>query len=215
MPNHSSANDARSDHQPESLAQDSDDMLMARICDGDRAALGTLFRRYARSVRGVGYKILRDSSEADDLVQDVFVLIERMCAKFDRSRGTVRFWILMMTHARAITRRRYLTFRHFYTYLDWEKEVDRSSYALATSPRYANALGDAVEKMDTLRSGFEELSDSQRETLVLFFFEGYSFEEIAAKLGQTIGNARNHYYRGLERLRRKMLSENTLEVRRA
>lgn len=215
MPNHASANDARSHHQSEALAQDSDDMLMARICDGDRAALGTLFRRYARSVRGVAYKVLRDSSEADDLVQDVFVLIERLCTKFDRSRGTVRFWILMMTHGRAIMRRRYLTSRHFYTYLDWEKEADRSSYALATSPRYANAFGEAVEKTDTLRGWFEELSDNQRETLVLFFFEGYSFEEIAAKLGQTIGNARNHYYRGLERLRRKMLSENTSEVRRA
>jgi RNA polymerase sigma-70 factor (ECF subfamily) len=190
-------------------------MLIARICEGDRVALGTLFRRYARSVRGVAYKILRDSSEADDLLQDVFVLIERLCGKFDRSRGTVRFWILMMTHRRAITRRRYLTSRHFYTYLDWEKEGDRPRYSQTTAPRYANALWEAVEKMDSLRNGFEGLSENQRETLMLFFFEGYSFEEIAAKLGQTIGNARNHYYRGLERLRRKMCAEKTVEARRA
>ena len=201
--------------QYDCLSEESDETLMVRICRGDQAALGCLFRRYARIVRGVAYKVLRDSSEADDLLQDIFVLIQRVCGKFDRSRGTVRFWILMMTHHRAIMRRRYLTSRHFYTYLDWEKEGDRSTSALATSPRHESALGEAVENTDALRSWFEELSEKQRETLVLFFFEGYSFEEIAAKLGQTIGNARNHYYRGLERLRRKMFAEKTGEVRRA
>jgi len=182
---------------------------MVRICQGDQAALGALFRRYAHQVRGIAYKVLRHSSEADDLLQDVFVLIQRLCGKFDRSKGTVRFWILMMTHHRAIMRRRYLTSRHFYSCLDWEEEADRSSYALG------NALGKLVENADTLRIWFEDLSENQRETLLLFFFEGYSFEKIAAKLGQTIGNARNHYYRGLERLRRKMFAESTVEARRA
>jgi RNA polymerase sigma-70 factor (ECF subfamily) len=215
MRNQRSKDDLVSHSQRDCLSEEADETLMVRICQGDQAALGCLFRRYARIVRGVAYKVLRDSSEADDLLQDIFLLIQRVCGKFDRSRGTVRLWILMMTHHRAIMRRRYLTSRHFYTYLDWENEGDRSAYALATSSRYVNALGEAVEKTDTLRSWFEELSENQRETLVLFFFEGYSFQEIAAKLGQTVGNARNHYYRGLERLRRKMFADETAEVRRA
>lgn len=201
--------------QCDCVSEEPDETLMVRICQGDQAALGSLFRRYARTVRGVAYKVLKDSSEADDLLQGIFLLIQRLCGKFDRSRGTVRFWILMMTHHRAIMRRRYLTSRHFYTYLDWEKEGDRSTSAQATSSRHENALGEAVENTDVLRSWFEELSENQRETLILFFFEGYSFEEIAAKLGQTIGNARNHYYRGLERLRRKIFAEKTVEVPRA
>jgi RNA polymerase sigma-70 factor (ECF subfamily) len=215
MANQRFSNDAVPHSQSDSLSEESDEMLMARICQADQAALGSLFRRYARIVRGVAYKVLRDSSEADDLLQDIFLLIYRLSGKFDPSRGTVRFWILMMTHHRAIMRRRYLTSRHFYTYLDLEEEVDGSSHSFATLTRNANAHGEIVEKRDTLRSWFEELSENQRETLVLFFFEGYSFEEIAAKLGQTIGNARNHYYRALERLRRKMLAERTVEVRRA
>ena len=215
MANQRLKDDAVSRFECDCLAEESDEMLMARICQGDQAALGALFRRYARQVRGIAYKVLRHSSEADDLLQDVFVLIQRLCGKFDRSRGTVRFWILMMTHHRAIMRRRYLTSRHFYSCLDWEEEADRSSYALATSQNYGNALGKLVENADTLRIWFEELSENQRETLLLFFFEGYSFEEIAAKLGQTIGNARNHYYRGLEKLRRKMFAEGTVEARRA
>jgi RNA polymerase sigma-70 factor (ECF subfamily) len=52
--------------------------------------------------------------------------------------------------------------------------------------------------LDKLRN---KLSSEQVQTLELHFFEGYSFHEIAEKTGQTFGNVRNHYYRGLERLR--------------
>jgi len=215
MPDENLKGDAVSSPQPDYGPEESDEKLMARVCAGDPGALASLFRRYARVVRGVAYKVLRDSSEADDLTQDVFILIHRLCGKFDRSRGTVRFWILMMTHHRAITRRRYLTSRHFYSYLDLEEEPDQSSHSLLRPTSYVDAIGEGLEKRDTLRAWFEELSHNQRETLALFFFEGFSFEEIAAKLGQTTGAARNHYYRGLDKLRRKLFADRTLEGRRA
>ena len=49
---------------------------------------------------------------------------------------------------------------------------------------------------------FEALSENQRQTLVLHFFEGRTFDEIATKLGQPKGNVRHHYFRGLEKLRK-------------
>src|SRR6266404_9896952 len=96
----------------------SDETLIAQICEGSREALADLFRRHARIVRGVAYRVLRDASEADDLLQDVFVLIHRLCKTFDGSRSPAKFWILQMAYRRAISRRRYLTSRHFYTRLD-------------------------------------------------------------------------------------------------
>ena len=48
------------------------------------------------------------------------------------------------------------------------------------------------------------LTGDQRDTLTLHFFEGYTFDEIALKLGQSFGNIRNHYYRGLDKLRKQM-----------
>jgi RNA polymerase sigma-70 factor (ECF subfamily) len=95
-----------------------DEALMAQICEGGREALAILFRRYARLVRGVAYGVLRDASEADDLLQDVFILVHRLCKTFDGSRSPAKFWILQMAYRRAISRRRYLTSRHFYTHLD-------------------------------------------------------------------------------------------------
>ncbi len=66
--------------------------------------------------------------------------------------------------------------------------------------RYEQSLEGAFGKK-ALRDVFKVLSENQRETLRLFFFEGYTFEEIALKTGQSIGNVRNHYYRGLDKLR--------------
>jgi RNA polymerase sigma-70 factor, ECF subfamily len=48
------------------------------------------------------------------------------------------------------------------------------------------------------------LSDNQQKTLRLYFFEGYTLDEIAAELGQTRENVRNHYFRGLEKLRKQI-----------
>src|SRR5580692_7790588 len=74
----------------------SDEALISKVCLGSREALAVLFRRYAGLVRGVAYRVLRDASEADDLLQDVFLLIHRLCGTFDRSNGPAKFWILQM-----------------------------------------------------------------------------------------------------------------------
>src|SRR5216683_2035586 len=182
----------------------SDEALMASVCDGDKEALACLFRRYARMVRGVAYRVLRDPSEADDLLQDIFLLIHRLCKTFDSSKGPARFWILQMTYRRAISRRRYLTSRHFYTHLDLDQAENQLGDLPTTSGRHENSMEGALDRKEALQSWCNQLSESQQQTLYLFFFEGYTFDEIAAKLGQTVGNARNHYYRGLDKLRKQI-----------
>lgn len=191
----------------------SDEALMAYICEGDNEALASLFRRYARIVRGVAYRVLRDTSEADDLLQDVFILIHRLCKTFDSSRGPARFWILQMAYRRAISRRRYLTSRHFYTRFD----LDDAASQLADPRMSVGQLEDSIDGglgNDGLQKVFEELSENQRETLRLFFIEGYTLEEIAAKLGQSRGNVKHHYFRGLDRLRKEFFA-GTLPGKRA
>jgi RNA polymerase sigma-70 factor (ECF subfamily) len=180
-----------------------DEALMGRVCNGDREALASLFRRHARIVRGIAYRVLRDASEADDMLQDIFLLVHRLCGTFDRSKGSARFWILQMTYRRAISRRRYLTSRHFYTHLDLDQAADRLADAPSKSAN-GNSLDGDLERKQAWESWLAELSESQRQTLHLFFFEGHTFEEIASKTGQTVGNARNHYYRGLQKLRKQI-----------
>ena len=181
-----------------------DEVLLEQVSCGCREALSSLFKRYARTVRGVAYRVLHDQSEADDLLQDIFLLIHRLCGTFDSSKGSARFWILQMTYRRAISRRRYLTSRHFYSHLDLDQAANRLGDSEGGSCGCESSMNESLDRREVLQSCFTGLSESQRQTLHLFFFEGYTFEEIATKLGETVGNARNHYYRGLERLRKQI-----------
>ena len=63
----------------------------------------------------------------------------------------------------------------------------------------------------TIKTLFETLTEDQRHTLNLFFFEGYTFDEIAVQLKQSLRNVRNHYYRGLDKLR-KQIRPNKLQA---
>jgi RNA polymerase sigma-70 factor, ECF subfamily len=182
--------------------QASDEALMSRIQQGDQESLAGLFRRYSRTVRGVALRILRDPSEAEDLVQEVFLFIHRKCNIFDPSKCSARSWIVQVTYHRAIDRRRYLQSRHFYTHVDLNGEEDICDPNRETEE--INTFGSESTAKATIEGLLESLSEDQRNTLTLHFYEGYAFDEIALKLGQSWGNIRNHYYRGLDKLRKQL-----------
>ena len=188
-----------------SLIDPSDEVLMARVGDGDKEALACLFHRYARLVRAVGYKILRDDSEADDLLQDVFLFIHQKGRVFDSSKSSGRSWIVQMAYHRAIDRRRYLDSRHFYTQVDLEDVGSELSGPGMGAGRYENSIEELLGRVG-LRKVFGVLSEIQRQTLGLHLLDGYTFEEIAVKLDQSRGNVKNHYFRGLEKLRKQIFS---------
>ena len=209
----SSSTEAAGEEGCEQPSLPSDETLMALICDGDKEALASLFRRYARVVRGVAYRVLRDTSEADDLLQDLFLLIHRLCKSFDSSKGSAKFWILQMAYRRAISRRRYLTARHFYTRLDLEDAANQIPDPRASVGQLEDSIDGRLEN-GGLQQAFEALAENQRQTLRLFFIEGYTLDEIAAKLGQSRGNVKHHYFRGLDRLRKEFFA-GTLPGKRA
>jgi RNA polymerase sigma-70 factor, ECF subfamily len=194
---------ARAIHTPASdeTSKVSDEALLAQIAAGDREALAILFQRYARLTRGVVVRILRDSAEAEDLVQDLFIFLQRKCGIFDSSKSSARSWIIQMTYHRAIERRRYLTTRQFYTHADAE---GFRNHAVGTPTNESDYSAEAVFGRNGLEKVFESLSEDQRETLRLYFFEGCTLAEVAAKLGQPHGNVRHHYHRGLAKLRKQI-----------
>jgi len=183
----------------------SDEVLMAGVNRGDKESLAYLFHRYGRLVRAVGYKILRDDSEADDLLQEVFLFIHQKSAIFDSSKSSARSWIVQMAYQRAIDRRRYLDSRHFYSQVDLEDVGDELDGPFTKSGRFATSIEELLGKIG-LSKVFGVLSDNQRQALGLHLLDGYTFDEIAEKLDQTRGNVKNHYFRGLEKLRKQIFS---------
>ena len=182
-----------------SLEAQSDEKLIADVCLGNMEGLAVLFQRYARVVRSVALRVLKNTSEADDLVQDIFVLIHRSCGTFDSSKASAQFWIVQMTYRRAISRRQYLNSRHFYAHVELDEQLIQSPDPALE--RAGASLDQRLAELD-LQKMFGALSEDQQKTLRLHFVEGYTLDEIAKMLGQTKGNIRHHSFRGLEKLRK-------------
>ena len=199
--NHSDENAVRSTE-----TRETDEGLIVRVQIGDREALSVLFRRYAHPVRNIGHRILRSTAEAEDLVQEVFLYIHRKSGLFDSSKGPARSWIVQVAYTQALLRRRRLKSQGFY------------SSGITDKPSECHPDRDKGADYDHTfeglfgRSGWKkvlaDLTGDQRATLGLHLLEGYTFTEIAEKLGQSFSNVRNHYYRGLEKLRKYLAEDN-------
>ena len=180
----------------------SDELLLSLVRHEDRNALGLLFRRYAGSLHAIGRRILRDDSEAEDLVQEVFLYIHTKSAHFDSSKGTARSWIFQIAYTQAFLRRRTLKHHGLYSHGIVENAVGTETTA---KPRADyDQTPEGLFGRNGWRKILESLTEDQRETLRLHFFEGCTFAEIAERLGQSYANVRNHHYRGLEKVRKHL-----------
>jgi RNA polymerase sigma-70 factor, ECF subfamily len=171
----------------------SDEELLLQVGGGSKEALSTLFQHHAHQVFHVARRILRDDAEAEDLLQDVFLLLFQKARTFDGTKSSAISWIVQIAYHRAIDRRRFLTFRQHYNFQELDEDRQHANAVqISINDVAARAL------LGKLR---DNLSEEQRQTLELHFFEGYTFHEIAERTGQALGNVRHHYYRGLEKLR--------------
>jgi len=176
-------------------ASKDDEHLLLYIQSGNREALGILFDRYARLILSVGQRVLRDTAEAEDLVHDVFLFLLDKSDLFDPARGSARAWLAKVTYHRALDRRKYLARRCFCDTRSGANDAVSSN--LAESP-------ELFYWQSYLQRAFDDLSEEQRLTLDLYFFQGFTINEISLHIGKSRVNVRNYYYRGLERLRELM-----------
>jgi RNA polymerase sigma-70 factor, ECF subfamily len=177
----------------------SDETLLGLIAAHDTEALGRLFRRYAKIVLGIGRRILHDESEAEDFVQDVFLYLQRKCGVFSPTKGSASSWIIQTVYYQALQRRMRLTSSHYYS----TREIEVMTPASAVE---RDLSAEIVFGRSTWQGILKALTLDQWETLRMHFFEGYTLGEIAQKRGESVGNARHHFYRGLEALRKQVFS---------
>lgn len=112
----------RPEASPERLPSDED--AMSRLQNRDEGALRILFERYSKLVFSVGLRILHDLSEAEEIVQEVFLYLYEKPALFDPKKGTAKFWIVQLAFHRALDRHSYLEKRSFHTGTDIESLAD-------------------------------------------------------------------------------------------
>jgi RNA polymerase sigma-70 factor (ECF subfamily) len=175
----------------------SDEALMTFLKDCDQDALAELFRRYSRLVFSMGFRILQDAGEAEEIVQDVFLYLYQRSGQFDQSKGTAKAWILQVTHSRSLDRKKFLQRRHFYVGTDVADFADTLAGAHDVE-RHVMAKWNLAQLQIALR----DLPEKNRRTLEMFFFEGMELKEIAKQLEESPENVRHYYYRGLQKLRK-------------
>ena len=185
-----------------SLLELPDEFLFQRVQEGDKDALSHLFHRHARAVRNVGRRILRDAGEAEDLVQEVFLYVFRKCSLYNSAKGAARSWLIQVAYTQAFLRRRKLRSHGFYQPAKAERPTENQACENLGSPYDYTVEG--LFGRRGWRAVLDDLSEDQREVLRLHFFEGYTFAEIAEKLGTSYANVRSRHYRGLEKLRKHL-----------
>lgn len=175
----------------------SDEELMTQLQSGQHDALAIIVDRYQRLVWSVAQKIVHDEGEAEDVVQIVFLEFFQKMELFNPARGTLKVWLLQMAYTRSINRRYHLQRRQFYNQVEVD-EQDITQFSPAAVPSLRMTSGETGR---LVREVLATLNPSQRTAIELIAFEGLTFEEIAARTGETVANAKHHYYRGMVKLR--------------
>jgi RNA polymerase sigma-70 factor (ECF subfamily) len=186
-----------------------DEEVMLRLGSNDTGALEILFERYARLVFRIARGVLRDSGEAEDVVQESFLHLYKKAGLFDGSKGSAKNWIVQIALHRALDRKAHLARRGFY----FGTELSALGDTLLGGTDLDREIGARLNRA-LLEKAFVELPEIQRLTLELFYFEGLDLREISEKLNESLGNTRHYFYRGLERLRKNAFVQKLRENKR-
>jgi RNA polymerase sigma-70 factor (ECF subfamily) len=169
--------------------------LVVRLRARESSDLGLLFDRYSRLVFGTARRVLRDPSEAEEVVQEVFFYLYRKSDRFNPAKGSLKAWIIQITFSRALDRKSYLARRGFYAC------EDLNSLELEEGTDLEQQVNAKLSR-ELLERALTELTEMQRRTIEFFYFEGLDLREISGLLSKPLGTVRHNLYRGLERLRK-------------
>lgn len=190
--------------EPHRAHEMSDECLIDLLRSKDAEALDVLFSRHSRLVYGIALRILGDPGEAEEIVQECFLYMFRKADTFAPARGTAKVWILQVAYSRARDRKAHLSRRGFY--LRTDINADELGGGPVGSTDVEREIGAKLD-FERLKLAFLDLSEYQRKTVQLFYFEGLDLREISECLHEPLGNVRHHFYRGLERLRKSAMAE--------
>jgi RNA polymerase sigma-70 factor (ECF subfamily) len=167
--------------------------LMARIAEGDRAALRDLYEATSAKLFGVCVRILSDREEAQDVLQDVYITIWRRADRFDPSRAAVTAWISTIARNRAIDRLRARG------PLARSESVD--DLQIADDQPGAESLLSAADDAARLSACLAELDERTRTVIRTAFFDGVTYEALARRMDAPLGTVKSWIRRGLARLK--------------
>ena len=185
---------------PSTRTTDQEDAeLLERLRRKDRDAMAALYDAHGRLAFGLAYRVLGDGGEAEDIVQESFLMLWRQSGQLDARRGSVRSLLLTIVHRRAIDALR--------------RRVGRSERAVASFDPIAGASQDPLEfasraeERERVRRALSELPLDQRQAIELTYFGGLTITELATQQAIPLGTAKSRLRLGLNRMRTLLSGE--------
>jgi len=167
--------------------------LVARIAVGDERALQIVYERYSPLVYGLAKRVTASTAFAEEITQEVFVYLWQNPDRFDAERGTLRAFLGAVTHRRSVDEVRRNTRR-----VAREDRVGQDASSLDVLD-----IGEGIERSQTaerVRAAVLSLPEQQREAVLLAYFGGCTFRQVAERLGIPEGTAKSRLRLGLGKL---------------
>ncbi|HEV8335839.1 MAG TPA: sigma-70 family RNA polymerase sigma factor [Candidatus Polarisedimenticolia bacterium] len=175
------------------------------MAEKDQEALSILYERYRRVVFGLSVGILRDRTDAEEVVADVFFQAWRGAGGYDRLRGSVSSWLVMLCRSRSIDRLRARGRRES----GRERLQVQGTEGTPAERREAGAeeLMEMQLKKKRITDALGALPLEQRRALELAFYGGLSHSEVAVELGEPLGTIKSRIRQALSHLREGLEKE--------
>jgi RNA polymerase sigma-70 factor (ECF subfamily) len=180
--------------------EDADVKLLERIARGDGGAVGELYDRYGSTLFPIAIRIVRDRTEAEDVLHDAFVAVSERAKQYTVERGSVVAWLVTLVRNLSIDRMRRRERRGALT-------RDVLTYEPPASERDPERLMSEATERAKIRAALASLPEAQRQTLEVAFFEGMSYPEIAARENVPLGTIKSRAARALAALREALANQ--------
>jgi RNA polymerase sigma-70 factor (ECF subfamily) len=169
-------------------------LLLGEVARGDEAAFEQLYDRVAGAVYGLVRRVVRDAAQSQEVVQEVLVEVWRSASRYEPGQGSAMAWIMTLAHRRAVDR-----VRAEQAASDRQAKVARGDQRIA----YDEVAEDVEARLDRewVRRCLGTLTDLQRESVALAFYQGYTYREVAELLTVPLGTVKTRMRDGLIRLR--------------
>jgi RNA polymerase sigma-70 factor (ECF subfamily) len=172
--------------------------LLQRIAAGDHAAIGELYDRYSALMFGVIMRILRSRSDAEEVLQEVFMRVWSRAEMYDERLGSPAPWLVRIARNRAIDR---LRARRPLVVLDDDPDARDGEAAEASAAPTPEVLAVTSQTGEAVRSALAVLPTEQRALIEAAFYEGYTHSELADRFGLPLGTVKTRIRTGMRAMR--------------
>ncbi len=174
-----------------------DERLLERLRRNERDAMAALYDQYGRLAYSVAYRVVGESGEAEDVVQESFLALWRQAGKLDAERGSVRSFLLTIVHRRAIDVLRRRSGRP-------ERGLDEAAPLTAATPDPIEYASHAEER-ELVARAMRTLPEEQRQAIELTYFCGLTIVEMADQQQIPLGTAKSRLRLALDRMRKTLV----------